>query len=184
MPYPLSPNQLTLVNSLTIGIPSFILAMEPNESLVKGRFMRNVLLRALPAALTDVALIVGVLGFYIAFDLDRSMLSTICTGVMGVVGLMMVHQTSKPYNLVRKIMMVSLTVAYVVAYLICTHYELDIAQLVRLDLRSIMILIVLGLLAWPIFTVLTQACDRMRERWQIYTEVRQKHKKLKKEKAK
>ena len=45
-------------------------------------------------------------------------------------------------------------------------------------------LAIFTLLAWPIFTVLTQACDRMRERWQIYTEVRQKHKKLKKEKAK
>ena len=183
MPYPLSPNQLTLVNSLTIGIPSFILAMEPNESLVRGRFLRNVILRALPAALTDVALIVGVLGFYIAFDLDRSMLSTICTGVMGIVGLMMVHQTCKPYNLLRKVMMISLTVAYLAAYLVCTHYELDIAQLVRLDLRSIMILVVLGLLAWPIFTVLTQTCNRLRERWQIYSEVRQKHKKMKKEKA-
>ena len=80
-------------------------------------------------------------------------------------------------------MMISLTVAYLAAYLVCTHYELDIAQLVRLDLRSIMILVVLGLLAWPIFTVLTQTCDRLRERWQIYSEVRRKHKKMKKEKA-
>ena len=183
MPYPLSPNQLTLVNSLTIGIPSFILAMEPNENLVKGRFMRNVMFRALPAAMTDLILIVGVLAFYIAFDFDRSALSTICTGIMGIVGLMMVHQTSKPYNTLRKVMMVGLTVAYLVAYLVCTHYELDIAQLVRLDMRSILILVVLGLLAWPMLTLLTQAFNHLRERWQIYTEVRAKHKKMKQKKG-
>ena len=50
LPYPFSPAQLTLVSAVTIGIPSFILAMEPNESLVKGKFLRNVLFRAPPAA--------------------------------------------------------------------------------------------------------------------------------------
>ena len=183
MPYPLSPNQLTLVNSLTIGIPSFILAMEPNENLVTGRFMRNVLFRALPAAMTDLILVVGVLAFYIAFDFDRSALSTICTGVMGIVGLMMVHQTSKPNNTLRNVMMVGLTLAYLVAYLICTHYELDIAQLVRLDMRSALILIVLGLLAWPLLTLLTQACNRIRDRWIEYAELRAERRKKKHNKA-
>ena len=108
LPYPFSPAQLTLVSAVTIGIPSFILAMEPNESLVKGKFLRNVLFRALPAAMTDLAMVVGILLFYIAFQLDDTAMITICTGVMGIVGLMMVHRTCQPYNTIRKVMIVVL----------------------------------------------------------------------------
>ena len=95
LPYPYTPAQLSLVNALTIGIPSFVLAMEPNENRISGKFMRNVIFRALPAALTDLVLVVGVMLFYLAFHIREEMLSTICTGIMGVVGLLMVYQTSQ-----------------------------------------------------------------------------------------
>ena len=52
LPYPYTPAQLSLVNALTIGIPSFVLAMEPNENLVSGKFLRNVIFRALPTAMS------------------------------------------------------------------------------------------------------------------------------------
>ena len=174
-PYPFSPAQLSLVNGVTIGIPSFILAMEPNENLVSGRFMRNVIFRALPSALTDLILVIGVLAFYIAFDFDRSALSTICTGIMGIVGMMMVHQTSKPYNTIRKVMIVGLTVAFLVAYCFFPQFF----TLVKLDFQSVLILVVLGLLAWPLLTVLTRACNSIRDRWIRFTEARAERKKAK-----
>lgn len=174
-PYPFSPAQLSLVNGLTIGIPSFILAMEPNENLVSGRFMRNVMFRALPSALTDLILVIGVLAFYIAFDFDRSSLSTICTGIMGIVGMMMVHQTSKPYNNLRRVMIVALSVVFLIAYCFFPQFF----TLVKLDFQSVLILVVLGLLAWPLLTVLTQACNRIRDRWALYTEARAQAKRAK-----
>ena len=177
-PYPFSPLQLTLVNALTIGIPSFILAMEPNENLITGKFMRNVIFRAFPAAMTDVILIIGVIAFYIAFDFDRTMLSTICTGIIGIVGLMMVHQTCKPYNKLRIAMIVTLSTLYLAGYLVLTHFELfDV--FVRLDGRSILILVVLGLLAWPIFTIFLRLNDHLRDRWIALEEKRAKRKKKK-----
>ena len=48
--YPFIPIQLTLTSVVTIGIPSFILALEPNEELVKPGFMKNILKRAIPPA--------------------------------------------------------------------------------------------------------------------------------------
>ena len=177
-PYPFSPLQLTLVNALTIGIPSFILAMEPNENLITGKFMRNVIFRAFPAAMTDVILIIGVIAFYIAFDFDRTMLSTICTGIIGIVGLMMVHQTCKPYNKLRIAMIVTLSTLYLAGYLVLTHFELfDV--FVCLDGRSILILVVLGLLAWPIFTIFLRLNDHLRDRWIALEEKRAKRKKKK-----
>ena len=84
LPYPLVPAQLGLVNVMTIGIPSFVLAMEPNGDRIRGHFLKNVLLRALPAALTDVFLVEGVMLFYLAAKLPDTAMSTICAGVMGV----------------------------------------------------------------------------------------------------
>ena len=49
--YPFRPVQLTLLSSLTIGIPSFILAFEPDEARVSGHFLKKVILRAIPGGL-------------------------------------------------------------------------------------------------------------------------------------
>jgi cation-transporting ATPase E len=71
LPYPVSPAQLSLVSTLTIGIPSFILAMEPNESLVSGRFITNIIYRALPAGITNLLLVLGILLFQIGFAIPN-----------------------------------------------------------------------------------------------------------------
>ena len=56
-PYPFVPIQLTLISALTIGVPSFFLALEPNHDLVKGKFLHNVLRRAFPGGLTAIFVI-------------------------------------------------------------------------------------------------------------------------------
>ena len=149
LPYPYTPAQLSLVNALTIGIPSFILAMEPNENRISGRFMPNVIYRALPAALSDLILVVGVMLFYLAFHIKEDMLSTLCTGIMGIVGLLMVHQTSLPMNKLRKAMLVGLCIAFVVCY----FFLPELFTLSALDKPSLLILVVLGLLAFSVMFV-------------------------------
>src|SRR5699024_6059866 len=51
--YPLEPSQISLISMFTIGVPGFLLALEPNKNIIKGHFITNVLLTALPAGLTD-----------------------------------------------------------------------------------------------------------------------------------
>ena len=60
---PFDPSNLTFVGMLTIGVPSVILALEPNKERVTGRFLPKVLCSALPGSL---AVILGVLGICIA----------------------------------------------------------------------------------------------------------------------
>ena len=157
LPYPLSPAQLGLVNCMTIGIPAFILAMEPNRSLVHGRFLKNVVSRALPAALSDILLVVGVMLFYLAADLPDTAMSTICTGVMGVVGLMMVHRTAKPYNKPRLAMICALSVGFAGSFLLLK----GLFNLVPLDFLSVLVLAVFSLLAWPAMNVLCRAQEKL-----------------------
>ena len=165
MLYPLTPAHLGLVNGVTIGIPSFILAMEPNRSLVKGNFLKNILLRALPAAMTDLFLTIGVMLFYLAAGLEDSAVSTICAGVMGVVGLMMVYRTAKPMNRLHIAMMIGLTAGFVV----CFVFLKFVFNLVPLDFLSSLVLGVFALLAWPVMNVMDKGLDALREGLRRFT---------------
>jgi cation-transporting ATPase E len=50
--YPFEPQQLAMIELLTIGIPTFFLALQPNKNRITGRFLWNVIRNALPGALT------------------------------------------------------------------------------------------------------------------------------------
>ena len=175
LPYPLSPAQLGLVNCMTIGVPAFILAMEPNRSLVQGKFLKNVVRRALPAALTDILLVGGVMLFYLAADLPDTAMSTICAGVMGVVGLMMVHQTAKPYNKLRIAMICVLALGFAGSFL----FLKALFNLVTLDFLSALVLAVFALLAWPVMNVMYKLLDKLSAFVQRRKETRRAAKELK-----
>lgn len=58
--YPFKPIQMTLISALTIGAPSFLLALEPNKRLVRGSFLVNVMKKAAPGGIS-VAVVIGLL---------------------------------------------------------------------------------------------------------------------------
>lgn len=145
LPYPFTAAQLSLVSSLTIGFPAFILAMEPNESLVKGKFLRNVIGRALPAALTDFVLIIGVLLFYYAFHIEQDMMSTICAVIMGIVGILVIVRICRPFTLIRKLLIAAVSVAFAFSAV----FLKELFTLSPLDFSGMLLLVVFALLAWP-----------------------------------
>ncbi len=142
-PYPFVPIQLTLISTLTIGIPSFVLALEPNHDLVRGKFMQNVLRRALPGGLTNIVLIVGIELFTLAFTFERATLSTLATVLMGVVGLLVLYYISRPLDWKRGLLLGSMTVAMAVAIFGFG----DFFSLTPLDFQSALVITVFLLLA-------------------------------------
>ena len=122
----------------------------------KGRF-GAAFARALPAALTDILLVGGVMLFYLAADLPDTAMSTICAGVMGVVGLMMVHQTAKPYNKLRIAMICVLALGFAGSFL----FLKALFNLVTLDFLSALVLAVFALLAWPVMNVMYKLLDKL-----------------------
>ena len=111
--YPLKPVQVSIVSGLTIGIPSFFLALERNEERVHGRFLLNVIYAALPAALTDLLVVIGVIMFSSAFNIDQTVSSSIITFLMGIVGFTMIFRLCCPFNRGRIVLITSLAVLFV-----------------------------------------------------------------------
>lgn len=158
LPYPVTSAQMSLVSALTIGAPGFVLAMEPNTARIKGKFLPNVIYRALPGGLTDLILVLGVILFCMVFQVGEDMMSTVCAIILNIVGLMVVHYTCKPYNLLRKAMMIGLTVAFVFCVLLLPQ----LFTLTSLDLPGAMILVVFALLSAPALMVIRRGQDKLK----------------------
>lgn len=99
--YPFAPIQLTLVSSLTIGLPSFVLALQPSRDRVSGRFLRNVIMRALPGGVCTAALIIPLMALSGRLGFSQDVVSTLSTLIAGYSGLVVLLLTCLPLNALR-----------------------------------------------------------------------------------
>ena len=118
--YPFQPIQLTLVSSLMIGFPGFVLALEPSGERIRGSFLRTVLFRALPggiaaACCATVAMAMTWIGW------PRELCSTLATLAAGSVCWMVLLRTCIPFNRIRLILLAVVAAAFVLAYLLLGH---------------------------------------------------------------
>ena len=140
MPYPFIPIQLTLINLVVTGIPSVILALEPNKERIKGKFIINVIKRALPTALTVVTniIIIGIISSI--YNLDELNYSSVCVVVTAITGFILLFKISRPFNVSRTILFVG----------VVTIFTLGISLFrdlfsIRLDASNIMPIVILGI---------------------------------------
>ncbi len=144
MPYPLLPIQLSLISTFTIGIPSFFLALEPNYARVEGKFMRNVIRRAMPGGLTNLTIVLLAGFFTSTFGLSNEQLNTICVWVMSAVGLVTLYHVSVPFTRLRLAVLAAMTAAMLFSLLVIpAFFDLPV-----LNASSALILVTL-LLACP-----------------------------------
>lgn len=96
--YPLEPSQISLISMFTIGFPGFLLALEPNRNRIEGNFMANVMMKALPAGLTDVLSVGALVICGQVFNLPSEDIATASTMLLAVVGFMIIIKISHPFN--------------------------------------------------------------------------------------
>ena len=115
-PYPLEPIHLTVISSLAIGIPSFVLTFEPKYDRIKGKFLPTVLRRAFPGGLTNVFVVLICQAFMAVFGLPKEEVSTVCASILSFVGLLVLFQVCKPFNLFRKCLWAAMAAGMVVCF--------------------------------------------------------------------
>ena len=131
---PFLPKNLTLVGYITIGPPAFILALEPNKEIVKGRFMPTVIRNALPCS---IAIVIAVLTVYLAspsLNLTSAQISTVCVIVTVAIGLAFIVKLCIPFTKLRIALILALAIFFVACFFIpftrtmfglCNEYNLD-----------------------------------------------------------
>ena len=98
LPYPLVPIQLSMISALTIGVPAFFLALEPNRERITGRFMLNVLRQALPGGLANLAVVLLLQAFAAAFTFPNDQLCTMAAAILSGIGLLVLFEVCRPLN--------------------------------------------------------------------------------------
>lgn len=131
-PYPFAPLQMTPINTITVGIPSFFLALRSNYKRPKGRFMLNVIENSLPAALVVVfnVLVVQLAG--VCFGLSPEETSTMNVLLTGAVGFSLLFRITRPL----KTREISLLLILAVAFLLCVFVFGNMFDLVGLFNRN------------------------------------------------
>lgn len=116
-PYPFEPVQLTPINALTVGIPSFFLALKPSYERIKGDFLNNILRVSLPGALTVVSAVMIIQLANVLFELDYQATSTMSVFLTGCVGLLVLYKVSFPLDKKKIALITVLSLAYLSSYL-------------------------------------------------------------------
>ncbi|MBO4420013.1 MAG: HAD-IC family P-type ATPase, partial [Oscillospiraceae bacterium] len=109
--YPFQPIQLTLISALSIGVPSFFLALEPSHERAKGKFLRQVILRAAPGALAvSACAIAAMIGQHrgVSYEVASTM-AALSAGLIGLVNLALV---CRPFTKLRAALCGLMTLAF------------------------------------------------------------------------
>ena len=96
LPFLFEPIQMTLINALCIGAPSFLLALQPNNDIIKGSFMGNVMQRAIPNGITVVLAMIAVLVCSDVFGFTTTQMSTLATVVLSAISFMITARCCHP----------------------------------------------------------------------------------------
>ena len=155
--YPFIPIQLTLTSVVTIGIPSFILALEPNNERINGRIIINVLKKSLPTALTIVSNIVILSILPSIIRLTSNEVSTLAVILTGFTGFMLLYRISVPFNLLRRVLFVFLLTVFIV-FIVGFR---TLFSLVILTPDLLILLAVLGIIAFMLFNIYFGVCNKL-----------------------
>lgn len=156
--YPFVPIQLTLISALTIGIPAFFLALEPNRARVSGRFLQKAFRRALPGALAIVVNIIAVIIVNAAGGLGRGELSTIATILAGFTGILTLINACIPLTWLRAAVLTLVTAAFTTAVSVFGR----VFFLVELSTKGLITLVALMLAAAPLMLLFRGIVRRTR----------------------
>ncbi len=161
-PYPFEPVQLTPINALTVGIPSFFLALKPSYERIKGDFLNNILRVSLPGALTVVSAVMIIQLANVLFDLDYQATSTMSVFLTGCVGLLVLYKVSFPLDKKKIALITALSTAYLSCYLFFREFfDFD-----KLWNRNLFFVIPLTFGIYWLFKGLTFVMDRLVD-WRI-----------------
>ena len=99
--YPMTPSQVSMLSIWVIGLPSFFLAQAPNKNRIEGRFMMNILGKAIPAGIISAVIVFSMMFLGQALGIQEAEISTACTLVFGIVSLLYLYRICQPLNAYR-----------------------------------------------------------------------------------
>lgn len=173
--YPLEPSQISLISMFTIGVPAFFLALQPNKNIIQGHFLSNVLIKALPAGITDFLVVGALVVFGQVFEVGETDISTACTMLLAIVGFVILYNISKPMNALRW----CVWGGCIVGLLGCSIYLGDLFAMRGMSTKCIMLSVVFAIITEPALRYSTILIEKIGRKIVGWIEKRRKAKIIK-----
>ncbi len=148
--YWFKPINLTFITTFTIGTPSFILALEPNNDLVKGNFLLKILAKALPTALTVIFNVALVSAFSAVFDLSYNITSTISIYMTTITGLIYLYKICTPFTWLRGALFFTMLTGFVT----CALFAPGFFEILPINSTILLIIFVLAIDSFAVYKTL------------------------------
>lgn len=155
--YPLRPAQVSLVSMFNIGIPAFFLALEPNEKKQQGRFIRNTLVRSIPAALTSFVSIAIFVKRAPIYGIPEAEIGTACTYLLSLVGFLILLHISRPLNLYR----VGVIILSFLGFVLCSLKFNELFEMLRVSGHTALICLFFAIAEVLVMMGLTALLERI-----------------------
>lgn len=156
--YPFDPSQVLLLEILVIGVPSFCLALQPNNERIKGKFLTNLLSKSLPGA---IILFISVIACYL-FDLSigtEGQYVTMAALSLTFVGLLVLFRLCKPFDIFRGVLFASM-ITLCILILALGNWAV-LFKFVPLSLTNILFITCVVLVAYPCYDVIIKGLDKL-----------------------
>lgn len=153
--YPFQPIQLTLIGSLSIGLPSLILALEPNINRVKGSFIGNVARMAIPGGLLVVSSIIAAEIFSVITYAERGQAGTMAVYSLAIASAIMLYRVCMPFNKIRSIMYVGFVSVFIFASIFFKEF-FGLVEIRYYQWLAMMGMAVGGMFLYTIYTILVE----------------------------
>lgn len=121
-PYPLEPVKVSFVSLFNVGLPAFLLTLEPNEKKQKGKFITETLIRAFPAALGAFLARILLMAFGEKFGIPHNELSTLTLYLLATAGYLLLFQAMRPVTVYRIIVVAICVGGFVATALILADF--------------------------------------------------------------
>lgn len=160
MEYPFQPIHLSLIGALTVGFPSFVLALQPNKNRIKGNFTYNIISRAIPTAFcTILNIIVMAIIAKVGF-VDLQEYTTICVYMTALCAYMLILRLSYPFNALRIAMLVLSATGIILGCIIFSKFF----SLVWLSFKGLVLFALLSAFTAVLFNLLYNYAEKLIEK--------------------
>lgn len=119
--YPFSPVQLLLMEFCAIGIPSFALALQPNRDLIKGNFLRTILVKSIIGAVVSLFIAIFLYMTPSLTGLTLEEIQSIIIITLTINALFVVARASWPFNAYRTFLFIGVTMLVIVGFLMFSN---------------------------------------------------------------
>lgn len=148
--YPLYPTQLSLLGAFTIGTPAFFLALQPNKNIIRGDFLTNVIIKALPAGITDFIMLAVISIHGAVIGMSNEQISTVAIIVLLIIGMMALIRICRPFDWLRALVCITMWVGIA----ICLLFFKKIFAIAAINMVMLNMIIVYAVVAVGLFVLM------------------------------